>query len=248
MKCARRFGVVIAAVAMLTVCRPASATEILFSFTAATLDTVFDSTPGFSGGECGTESQVTLLCGAYQVAFIPNVSGTLNAIASPVPANVSDNNGAWDAEGLSGEGGSCTLGVLDSCSIAYFYSDFSSGGDMAVTLLTTNPFVSTNSDVILGGVGPLAASDMPGGDAFTFGFTPDSSDVNVNNISFTLEVEVAQFADSEGAAEGDKGATLVDESFTTPEPSGLWLCLAGILVLGLHNRRRWFAGRWNHHS
>jgi hypothetical protein len=255
-------GIVVAVVAMLTMCRPASATELVFSFTAATLENIFNTTPGFGGGpgECGAEGQVTLLCGAYQIIFDPQQSGYFNSIGSPVPANGGDTNAAWTAQALSSSFGSCTLGTSGStaCGLAYFYADFTTTSDnSAVTLLSTNPYLPGTSISLPEEQSPntnvtgMTEANMPSGDAFTFGFTPTGAYANytASQISFTVVAVVNNYADAEGATPGGlKGADLEDTSFTVPEPSGLWLSLAGILVLGLHNRRRWVAGRWGDRS
>jgi len=261
MKCAKRFGVLVAVVAVLTMCRPASATELMFSFTAATLESIFNTTPGFGGGagECGAEGQVTLLCGAYQIIFAPNQSGYFNALGSPVPANTGDTNGAWAAQPLSSSG-SCTLGTSGStaCVYANFYADFTTSSDKStVTLLSTNPYLPTTSVSLPEEQSPnttvtgMTEVNMPSSDAFTFGYTPTGSYVGytASQITFTVTVAMANYADAPGAApDPAKDGVLSDTSLSVPEPSGLWLCLAGILVLGLHNRRRWLAGRWSHRS
>jgi hypothetical protein len=129
MKCARTFGVVVAVAAMLTMCRPASATEIIFSFTAAQLEAAIDGDSTFEGGvgkACGpTQSNFAEWCGVTAVVAVPNnLSGLSNLSVGPFIAPSSTGSAVWVAQAQSGG--------------AQFNASITSGPGQYVSFVTQN--------------------------------------------------------------------------------------------------------------
>jgi len=231
-KFVHRLGVIALTATFLTVCRPASATELLFSFTAAELENVFQQMSGFGAGLCGANgAQVNTFCGVYQMQLTSNLPGAqITNVTSPIPSG----NGAW-----VGEPDSPGSNTVD------FYADFTGGGfDPYVTLLTANTGVTGNTFDLLdwnnNSATVTATAPMSSSDTFSFDLTTTAVGVTQDTVPFDLGVELVPITLQGLQNEGDKGEWFTaSDVIITPEPSGLWLCLLGMAALILGKDRRW---------
>jgi hypothetical protein len=226
MKCASRFGVMAPVIALLAVCRPASATDLMFSFTAADLENIFMQDAGFGAGDCGFGVQISTMCGAYHITATPNLpDATFSEIDSPIPSGV----GAWAVATPDGS--------------VSWYADFAPPTDPNVTFLTGNTAVAGHLFDLYEGPptfdrvsGIVATAPMPASAVFSFLLTTSVAGVTVDNVSWNLGLVLVSLKDD--GTQGEKDV-LYEETgvYLVPEPSGAWLCLTGIAALGL--RKKW---------
>ena len=254
MMCVRRFGVVgIVVVALSAICRPASAEELMFSFTAAQLENAIDSDASFGDGACAGPSpdKFSTMCGVFEITATPNLSAGAAAETSLAWIGTPSSTGsaAWESALLQYDPetyASVPVGVD-------FWGDFEDYGstDPYVSFVTGNSHTNlTNYDVLpstfatVAGAPPLAANTV-----FSFELTtsdPTTVADNGSNVTWNFKIDTLPL-NADGTANNNVALkTFWDDSVTdfkmgvvvTPEPATGLLCWIGLAAWGIRRRRR----------
>jgi len=218
------FGVAgVAVVALLTMCRPASATEFMFSFTAAQLEAAIDSIPASTNpfiGACGTSGYLSD-CGVFDITAVPDLGSYMvdstSAPASGAPTgwlSLGSGSGAtvvWEDEGGAGFASVAFVNTATSGFLASGYPLF------------TDPGVHQTGSQIAG--------------TAVFTATISSSDFVIGNtVPWTINVDAVKLFDSTDLKPYVASFTL--DAVTTPEPATLGFILPGLLGLAWAVRRK----------
>ena len=245
MKCVKKFGIVVGAVAMLAVCRPASATDILFGFTAGQLENAINSDPGFGGGSCASQSTHTASCGIFDITLTANIPSQEYSMTNPSPApSALWETYVWTA-GVDNPPATTTADGVD------FYADMTDRSDPLISFITTNANtvgkvytdVLNTAEPSVTGATPLTSNTL-------FTFVLNTSDATTiadkgYNVDFTLTIDALPLLAS-GADNGNVNAdgkfitdtSITDFQMTAPEPGSGLLCLIGLAAWGFGRMRR----------
>jgi hypothetical protein len=236
MKGVHAFGAVAAVVVLLAMCGPASATEIMYSFTAQQLIDAIDSDPSFGlgGTACGAvEASFSTYCGIYDVTATLNLpSASVVSMATPSSAG----SATWETA-ISGGG-------------ADFYADMEDESDQYISFVTTNTntvgqyyYTLESIDPYEIGLNPLASSTV-----FSFVVTTSASVAAAQAATFSLTIEALPLnangsdnttVNSDGKwFEDDTITNFSMESVAVPEPASGLLCLIGLAAWAMHRKRR----------
>ena len=158
MKCVRTFGVAgIAVVSLLAICRPASATDLMFSFTAANLESAMNSSPSFGSGECTSGASLDTfseLCGVYQVIATPNLV-TANMSSALIQTSPLPGAGAWETEITQADTVYNSDLPYPNLDTAIFYADYADTSDTLVSFVTNNSSIVGQDFSSLNGCSPV---------------------------------------------------------------------------------------------